>query len=35
MNDGNPSGYRYLLMPDSFKGTMSAMEVCDIMKRAI
>ena len=26
---------RYLLVPDSFKGTMSAAEVCDIMERAV
>ena len=35
MDNGNLRESRYLLMPDSFKGTMSAMEVCDIMKRAI
>ncbi len=35
MDSGNLRGNRYLLMPDSFKGTMSAMEVCDIMRRAI
>ena len=26
---------KYLLMPDSFKGTMDAIEVCEIMRSAI
>ena len=29
------SNKKYLLMPDSFKGTMDAIEVCDIMRTAI
>ena len=26
---------KYLIMPDSFKGTMDSIEVCEIMKSAV
>ena len=31
----NEKSKKYLLMPDSFKGTMDAVEVCRIMKASI
>lgn len=35
MDRGKETQKEYLLMPDSFKGTMDAIEVCQIMKRSI
>ena len=35
MDKETPTQKKYLLMPDSFKGTMDAIEVCRIMKASI
>ncbi len=35
MDDFKSSGKKYLIMPDSFKGTMDSAEVCEIMKAAV
>ena len=35
MNKKAPTKEKYVIMPDSFKGTMDAIEVCRIMETSI